>query len=236
MKTSNSKFQISDFKVQTKGTGLNHGWTSEGPAVERDAVERVPAARKGRRGFTLIEMLVVIAVLGILAALIIPITGKTRAIRIRNRVKGELKLVESRITDYKTKFGYFPPDNPTNYAVNPLYYELLGVFQTNISGSAYYQTLDASAQFQDTSASFQATYGLAPAPVGYVNCTKGGGGDEGEAGGEFLSAGFEGGAVSGGDAAGFDVSLFGAGDVGAGAADVSGRESEQRHEDQSVPV
>src|SRR2546422_491691 len=60
-------------------------------------------------GFTLIELLVVIAVIALLAAMIIPITGKVSELRIKNKARGELKQVETAINVYKTKLGYYPP-------------------------------------------------------------------------------------------------------------------------------
>jgi prepilin-type N-terminal cleavage/methylation domain-containing protein len=74
--------------------------------------------------FTLIEMLVVVAVIAILAGIIVAalpsITGK----RVRTRVTAEMTALETVIQGYKEKKGFYPPG--TNIAYPTLYYELTG--------------------------------------------------------------------------------------------------------------
>jgi prepilin-type N-terminal cleavage/methylation domain-containing protein len=96
------------------------------------------------RAFTLIEMLVVIAVMSILAALIFPVTKAVNRNKLRSRAKAELAQIETAIERYKTKLGYYPPSSrDTNSPVSQLYYELVG---TTSSGSGrrqmIFQTLD----------------------------------------------------------------------------------------------
>src|SRR5215469_12172471 len=93
-----------------------------------------------RNGFTLIELLVVIAVIAILAALIFPVVGAIKRIRVQTRARSELTQVESAIADYKAKLGFYPPDNGNNKVPatfnpgsNQLYYELIGTVLTNNS-------------------------------------------------------------------------------------------------------
>jgi prepilin-type N-terminal cleavage/methylation domain-containing protein len=98
---------------------------------------RSHAAR--RRGFTLIELLVVMAIVAILASLIFSaISSATAQARIA-LAKSELAQMESAIQDYKDKFGFYPPDNPNDPTINPLYFELRGT--TNDGNN--YVTLDA---------------------------------------------------------------------------------------------
>src|SRR5258705_3003066 len=132
-----------------------------------------------RLAFTLIELLVVIAIMSVLAALIIPITGAVTRHKLRSRTRAELRSIETAIEDYKTKRGYYPPDNPgSQYYLNQLYYELSGT----VFSSGVYTTLDGS--------------GVLNPPVnppiwygqgfnGIVNTTKGAG-DEGMAAQEYI--------------------------------------------------
>lgn len=130
------------------------------------------------RGFTLVEMLVVIGIILILAAMVFPITGAVKRTQIRTRARGELLEIETAIEAYKAKLGYYPPDSAPNYLVNQLYYELLGT--TNIGGS--YQTLDGSAQI----AKLTLPNVFGPNVSGFMNCTQGGGSDEGPTAVSFL--------------------------------------------------
>ncbi len=94
--------------------------------------------------FTLIELLVVISIIGILAALIIPLSGvATTKMRI-SRTTAELNQLVTAIESYKLETGSYPPDNAnliyntastnlyrTTAAMNPLFYELTGTIFTN---------------------------------------------------------------------------------------------------------
>lgn len=79
-----------------------------------------------RAAFTLIEMLVVIAVIGILAAMIIGIFPGVQEKKVRNRVKVELSSLVVAVENFKHDQGFYPPDNRNSAAGSPLYYELVG--------------------------------------------------------------------------------------------------------------
>jgi prepilin-type N-terminal cleavage/methylation domain-containing protein len=98
--------------------------------------------------FTLIELLVVISIIGILAALVIPLSGIATTKMRLSRTQAELNNYVTAIETYKLEVGFYPPDNGklkgfstngaanfTEYrnllALNPLFYELVGCVFTN---------------------------------------------------------------------------------------------------------
>jgi prepilin-type N-terminal cleavage/methylation domain-containing protein len=99
-----------------------------------------------RAAFTLIELIVVIAIIGILAAMIFPIVGVVNRKKQINTAQTQLKALELAIDGYKTKLGYYPPDNPNNAVTNQLYFELLGTTNTPPGPGQLWVTLDGSAQ------------------------------------------------------------------------------------------
>jgi prepilin-type N-terminal cleavage/methylation domain-containing protein len=134
--------------------------------------------------FTLIELLIVIAIIAILAAMIIPISGAVNRNKIKAKARVELEQVATAIELYKTKLGHYPPDNPFNPATNQLLFELLGTTFTN----GAYATLDGSAWVN--SSALGSVFGLAgasPKVGGIINTTQGTVGDEGRVATHFLS-------------------------------------------------
>lgn len=80
-------------------TRLNRG-------VRRASVRVRPA---GRGGFTLIEMLVVVVIIGILIALLAPaILGAVRTAR-EAQVMAEIQLLANSMASFKDKYGDYPP-------------------------------------------------------------------------------------------------------------------------------
>src|SRR6266496_2899891 len=92
------------------------------------------SARAASGAFTLIEMLVVIGIIGILAALIVGQASSSGAKKVQSRVRTELNQLVGAIESYHKKNGFYPPDHAKGSAMapwttdqlTPLYYELTG--------------------------------------------------------------------------------------------------------------
>ncbi len=144
---------------------------------------------KTQRAFTLIELLIVISIIALLAALTFPAVKAARISIIRARAKAEMVRLEAAIESYHHKLGYYPPDariasNPDPYALNELYYELLGTTNIPVGGDdSIYRTLDGSAEIR--AKVLPTVFG--PGVTAIMNCTRGGGGDEVPTGAAFLN-------------------------------------------------
>jgi prepilin-type N-terminal cleavage/methylation domain-containing protein len=102
-----------------------------------------PGANSARAGYTLIELLTVIAIIGILAGLILGTAGLASSKARLSRAQGEKAALVSAISSYQAKQGYYPPDNPNSSTINPLFYELTsariqanGAFRSPVSTEA----------------------------------------------------------------------------------------------------
>ncbi len=135
---------------------------------------------KTKAAFTLIELLIVIAIISILAALIIPIGKAVNRKKVISKCRAELAQAETAIQAYKAALGHYPPDNNLNPRLNPLYFELRGTTNTG----ATYRTLDGSAEIPSSVVSITKYFG---GVAGFINCTQPGGSDEGRRAKSFLS-------------------------------------------------
>jgi len=120
-----------------------------------------------RRAFTLVELLIVIGIIAVLAALILPVAATVKREAFIHTAQAEMSQLETAIERYKSAYGFYPPDSQqtiNNVPINQLYYELLGT--TN--NGADYVTLDGSATIPvgSVSTAFGANVG------GFMNCSK----------------------------------------------------------------
>ncbi len=146
------------------------------------------------KAFSLIEVLVVISVIVILAALTFPVMSAVQRAKTLHRARVELTQIETAIEAYKTKLGFYPPDNPLNppkWTINQLYFELLGTTVTDVPGGGKaYQTLDGSASITNdpANAGFRMAFDSNTKVSRFMNCAKAGAGDDAAKAAKFLVA------------------------------------------------
>ncbi|MBI3849540.1 MAG: prepilin-type N-terminal cleavage/methylation domain-containing protein [Verrucomicrobia bacterium] len=108
--------------------------------------------RRAAQAFTLIELLVVIAIMGLLAGMVVALMPLATAGPKIKKTQAERDAIITSIEAYKAKKGFYPPDNPTNAALNQLYYELVGTTNNGtlfvtLSGKDSIQSSVMQAQF-----------------------------------------------------------------------------------------
>ncbi len=68
---------------------------------------------KTRRAFTLIELLTVIAIIGILAALIVGLSGYAGHKANVGKAKADLEKIKNALEEYRLQYGVYPNDDAT---------------------------------------------------------------------------------------------------------------------------
>jgi prepilin-type N-terminal cleavage/methylation domain-containing protein len=115
--------------------------------------------------FTLVEVLVVMAIIAVIAALILPVAGQVKRQAFLHTAQAEMSQIETAVERYHSAYGFYPPDNhlnPANPMINQLYYELVGMTNNGTS----YVTLDGVAKIAATDVTN--AFGVS----GFMNCNK----------------------------------------------------------------
>lgn len=96
------------------------------------------------RSFTLVELMTVVAVIGVLAGLVLGGAGAVRQRAARGQAKAEIAAIEAGLARYQMDFGAYPNSSgltptSTNYPANPSGYTAAGqALFTNLWGAATY--------------------------------------------------------------------------------------------------
>jgi prepilin-type N-terminal cleavage/methylation domain-containing protein len=129
-------------------------------------------------GFTLVELLTVIAVIAIIAGLLLPVFNSIAKKSLIQRAQSEREQLETALAAYYGKYHFYPPSSAlatANGLTNQLYYELIGTTSTNSLGTLTFITLDGASTINSS------VVGTAFGVAGFMNCTKGNGDDAIEA-------------------------------------------------------
>ena len=135
-------------------------------------------------GFTLVELLTVISIIGVLVAFTIPVLRGIKINQYRNNARAEMNQLETAIERYKAAYGFYPPDNQLSSGtplVNQLYFELLGTTATNNGSTVSYQSLD-DPTIKLTSSDVSTIFGVS----GFMNCTRPGSAEDTRPAQDFL--------------------------------------------------
>lgn len=93
-----------------------------------------------RSGFTLVELLTVIAIIGILAAILVPTTSSARAAAKKAKTRGQFAQWAAAIEAFRQEYGYYPTFETTGAGQNKVNGNTAG--GANLAGvHRFYETL-----------------------------------------------------------------------------------------------
>lgn len=106
----------------------------------RESVRSPAGRRLPARAFTLVELLTVIAVIGILAAILIPTTSSARTAAKKAKTRGQFAQWSAAIEAFRQEYGYYPTFETSGAGLNKVNGNTVG--GTNLAAThRFYETL-----------------------------------------------------------------------------------------------
>jgi len=108
----------------------------------------IPPARRGLGGFTLIEILIVVVILGILAAFVMPQFSNASRLARENILKDDVRYLRTQLSVFKAQHGdispAYPAGNPAGYPTEALFLSQMTLHtddkgNTSTTASSVYQ-------------------------------------------------------------------------------------------------
>ena len=128
--------------------------------ARHDLLRCGPAGRHPRRGgFTLVEMLVVVGIVGLLAAIITPAVMQALSSSRNAAIKAEIDMLHTALMNYRNEYGSFPPCSVASITGSDAASKhLQRIFPRVSSGTTQLQCT----QYLNTGASFPQSTGVTP--------------------------------------------------------------------------
>ena len=79
--------------------------------------------RPASRGFTLVEIMIVVAIIGLLAALLTPVVMQSLTKARNAAIKAEIDMLHMAIMNYQSEYGVLPPCIDSQFATAPVGYK-----------------------------------------------------------------------------------------------------------------
>ncbi len=93
--------------------------------------------KRDQKGFTMIEVIIVIAIMGILAAILLPnFTSMSRKARVNADIRG-IQQLQNHVDIYYTNFGEYPDDDMKTRNLTGADFKSGGVFASNFIAKEY---------------------------------------------------------------------------------------------------
>lgn len=109
---------------------------------------RDASRRCGRRGLSIVEILVVLAILGLIIVLFMPATRTARPAAYRTQCRNQLKMIALALHNYADKWESFPPAYTVDEEGRPLH-SWRTLILPYMERQALYETIDLSKPWDD---------------------------------------------------------------------------------------